>query len=182
MSFTNELARQAKSFLNCKETSKNRSVCVDAIHKEFAENWGGSAEAWCAKFVWVCVERTCKAYGVKNYISHTASTAAMLSSAKNSGLNVNRTPKPGAIMYTIKDGQGHVGIVIEVKSGSQFVTIDGNSSDMVRFNNRTLGSQHQFIHIEEKYSNAIAPTNIALTAVVLGTTAFFGYKYFRKRK
>lgn len=180
MSFISALINNAKAWLDCRETSKNRSVCVDKIHKAFSENWRNDPDAWCTKFVWVVFDATCKQFNVKNPLPKTASTHELLRLSKDK-FEVDRVPAVGAIMfYPTGSNTGHNAIVIEV-NGNNFTTIDGNSSDKVKINNRNLKDKDfQFIHTEKLYSDAILPTNIFSGFVLFGLGIYALWKYVKK--
>jgi hypothetical protein len=50
MILTRAILKEAEKWLGCKETSNNRSDCVDAI--KLLYNNKISANAWCCEFVW----------------------------------------------------------------------------------------------------------------------------------
>ena len=151
MILTKAILKEAEKWLGCKETSSNRSVCVDEIQKLY--NNKVTADAWCAKFVWAMTNEACKKLGIKNPLIQTASTATLLAEAKKT-LRTDATPGVGSIFYTTRTGGGHVGFVTKIINETQFETIEGNTntggSDGVWNKTRNTKTQtYQFIHLED---------------------------------
>lgn len=146
MNFASGLIHKAELWLDCKETSENRSVCVDKIHEYY--NGKVVAEAWCAKFVFMITDLVCKDFGFKNFLPRTASTITMVNNAPKKGLRVDKIPAPGSVFFKTREGGGHVGFVIEV-DGTIIKTIEGNHNDKVAYVKRTDYSTYKFIHTEE---------------------------------
>lgn len=147
MNFASGLIKKAELWLGCKETTTDRSACVDEIHTYY--NGKTTAEAWCAKFVFMITDLVSKDFGIKNLLPRTASTVNMVNSAKSKGLRVDTFPAPGSIFFRSRGGGfGHVGFVVEVK-GATIVTIEGNMSNKVGYGKHTNLSGYKFIHTEE---------------------------------
>ena len=69
----------------------------------------------------------------------------------------NTKVKPGQVFIKSRDGGGHIGIVLKVE-GDSFISIDGNSSDMVKINKYKIGNMIGFIDYfqDPAFSNTFA--------------------------
>ena len=172
MILTKAILQEAEKWLGCRETSNNRSACVDEIQKLY--NGKVNADAWCAKFVWSMTNEACKKLGIDNPIYQTASTSTMLAKAKQT-LRTDTTPGVGSIFYTTRTGGGHVGFVIKI-NGNKFETIEGNTTsdtggsegvwNKVR---DTTTRDYQFIHLEDLdtiENNLLAPLQFELEMIL----------------
>lgn len=176
------ILQEAKTWLNCKETSANRSICVDKIHKEFSENWVSSPDPWCAKFVWVVVQNASKRYAVSNPLPHTAGALELLNKSKKANIYVDKVPTPGCIFYKKSNSaSGHVGFVAQVV-GNKFYTIEGNSSDKVLSSERTITSDMQFIHVEAQRNIYFENSTYFLTFAAVCGFAGGGYWIWKSKK
>ena len=124
MILTTAILNEARSWIGCKETSKNRSECVDEIQKLY--NGKVNSEAWCAKFVWAITNVACGKLRVPNPLKQTASTITMKNEAKKT-LRVDKLPGVGSVFFNVRDGGGHVGFVQKI-DGNYFHTIEGNTN------------------------------------------------------
>lgn len=156
MILTKAILSEAEKWLDCRETSKNRSKCVDEIHEMFKAGSTGSRDAWCAKFVWSITEAASKKLGVENPLFKSASTAQML---ENTKLRKDKIPAVGSVFYTKRTDEngkivgGHVGFVERV-NGNLISTIEGNtnigSTDGVwRKTHDITKKSFTFIHVED---------------------------------
>jgi hypothetical protein len=82
MILTSAILKEAEKWLGCIETSSNRSKCVDEIHTLFYDGWKGSADAWCAKFVYAITDVACNKLKVPNPLYKSASTVQMLNNTQ----------------------------------------------------------------------------------------------------
>ena len=171
MILTKAILKEAEKWLGCKETSNNRSACVDEIQKLY--NSKITSEAWCCKFVWAMTNEACKKLGIENPLVHTASTSILLSNAKKT-LRTDATPGVGSIFYTSRDSGGHVGFVLEVNE-NKFKTIEGNTTadggkveGVFNKMRDTKTKAYQFIHLEDLdtfENNLFAPLQFDLDLI-----------------
>jgi hypothetical protein len=169
MILTSAILNEAEGWLDCRETSTNRSKCVDRIHEQFREGSTGSRDAWCAKFVWSITDTAAKKLGVANPLFKSASTAQML---KNTNLRKDKTPAKGSVFYTSRTGGGHVGFVEKV-NGNIISTIEGNTSvgsaeGVHRKTHDIRKKEFTFIHVEDldtienNINSVLEPLNLSL--------------------
>jgi len=151
--FGERLIYNASQWNGCKEdkNTPNRSKCVDKIKSYF----GGepTPDPWCAEFVSMIVDETCKDFAVQNPLPATKSTHLFLANAKKSNIAVNKIATQGAVFFIDwgkrgrTKGTGHVGFTNYVE-GSKINTIEGNFGDSVNFGWRSLDQIDAFIHVE----------------------------------
>ena len=170
MILTTTILNEAAKWLDCRETTKHRSACIDEIHKQFSAGWNGSPDAWCAKFVWAITETATKRLGVANPLHKSASTVAML---RNTDLRKSSTPARGSVFFIERacagGGCGHVGFVERVE-GNIIHTIEGNTggpAGVYRQRRDTTKQKFTFIHIEdldtlENNINALLPFDLTI--------------------
>jgi hypothetical protein len=197
MILTKAILLEAEKWLGCKETSHNRSACVDEIQKLY--NNKINAEAWCCKFVYAMTNEACKKLGVENPLVQTASTATLLKQAKQV-LRTDGTAGVGSIFYTTRTGGGHVGFVTDV-DGSKFETIEGNTTSdtgntdgVWRKTRDVTTKEYQFIHLEDLdtfENNLFAPLQFEvdmiiadprsyISAGILVTAGIIAWRIFKK--
>lgn len=117
----------------------------------------GGGNAWCAAFVYWCVEKAAAELGSANCLPKTGLVLGMWSRAKKAGLPVvtatEARAQPSLVtsgMIFIMDhggGRGHTGFVKELSNG-RLATVEGNSNDggsregtgVFTLTRRTLGS------------------------------------------
>lgn len=96
----------------------------------------GTSYPWCAVFLWWVFKHA----NASSLFCGGQKTAAVqfIYNYYNGQGRVYSTPKPGDLAIITPANFGHTGLVISV-SGNSYTTIEGNSSDRVKQNNRTLG-------------------------------------------
>lgn len=146
MKFATALVKKSELWLGCAEERANRSACVDEIHVYY--NGKVTAEAWCAKFVYMITDLCAKDFGIKNLLPRTASTLTMVNTAPKNRLRVDTIPAPGSIFFKTRTGGGHVGIVKAVE-GSTIITVEGNKNNKVEYGKHSNTAGYKFIHTEE---------------------------------
>lgn len=188
MIFANKIINEAKAWSYCRETSKNRSVCVDKIH-QYASGTV-SNDPWCSKFVTMIIDKVCKYYGLKNPIGLIASTHSLVRKAKSIGLVVDKNPVPGSIMFfPTGTNTGHVGFVVQVKPDNEIYTIEGNTTvkggEGVGFRTRKIGKDYQFIHSEKLAGAKMLMQNglngFSLSSIGLVLASILLIKYLQRR-
>lgn len=184
--FVNQLIKNAKKHLNCKEDppGSNRSLCVDNFSK--AIHGAAHAWAWCATFLSYVFDETFKDFGLQNTFIKTAKTSDMLNWGKQKKL-VDAKPAVGSVMYVDrydnkgKKVGGHVGLVIKVE-GNNFYTIDGNSDDSVQTRARKIEKKYSFIHTEKQFDvGNLALKNPQYTIPIILAAAGIGTAYYLLR-
>lgn len=109
----------------------------DGTHAKYLQYVGlGSSYAWCAAFVSWCLGQA----GVTSVVK-TAQVQGFLDDARAKGKFKAKgyIPKAGDIFIQKSNGASHVGFVASVNgSAGTYTTIEGNSSDMVKSNVRSL--------------------------------------------
>ncbi len=131
----------AEGEIGTKETGDNQ--------QKYGKALGMNGVAWCGIFVAWCIKQAGVGLPSFNY----AVAKAYAYAAQHSGWGTyhakggSYTPKRGDIFVKNYDGTastgGHVGFVRAV-SGSSFTTVEGNSSDMVKSNTRSV-SEYTFV-------------------------------------
>lgn len=182
--FPTAFVKEALNWVGCTEVkSSPKYACfVEIVTYQGKEL---SLEAWCAKFVWMILDKVSKKFGKFTPLKYNASTIQMKKDAQAKGIAVDKTAVPGSIMFKYRDGGGHVAIVSSV-DGNKFQTIDGNSSDKVQVVKRTITeTDYYFIHVEKLFENNMLimglGTNWVLAAAGL-TGGYLAYKKFRKKR
>ena len=123
---------------------------ANGSYKKFT---GGRTEAWCADFV---------TYVVKNFAASqdkklaggfgSASVSGLMSWAQNHGCFKNTSNmsnsqkldylqnklKPGDVIIWKSNGASHTGIVKSINADGTFTTVEGNSSDQVKSNKKSI--------------------------------------------
>jgi hypothetical protein len=142
-----QLASILKKYVGKKEEGNNSGEMV----KGFLKSVGlGTGNPWCMAFVYGVFDEFCKAKGIPNPLPKTGSTLAFWSKVpaenkieKSKAVNDPDLVKPGQIFIKSRSGGGHTGIVIKVE-GDSFVSVDGNSSDMVKVNRYKIANMIGF--------------------------------------
>lgn len=148
MKFSNALIKKGELWLGCKELAKTgSSPCLNEITEYY--NGKQTNEPWCAKFVWMVVDKCSKDFRIKNFLPKTASTLTMVNTAESKGIRVDKTPAPGCIFFKTRTGGGHVGFVSQVTAQNVLITLEGNKSNSVAWGKHTNLSGYRFIHVEE---------------------------------
>ena len=110
---------------------------------------GGVAngQAWCASFVSWCYGQGQNSNNTKTF-GYTSSSQEIKNRAIQAGYysdkNSGYTPKVGDIAVWSKsdNAHGHVGIISKINPDGSFEVIEGNSSNRVKKNTRTINSQN----------------------------------------
>ncbi|MGN0014337.1 MAG: CHAP domain-containing protein, partial [Candidatus Gastranaerophilaceae bacterium] len=132
----------AKKFLGYNE--------ANGSYKKFT---GGRTEAWCADFVTYIIKNYAASKGIKLPSGFgSSSVAGLMAWGKANGLFQDTTNmsssekanyakknlKPGDIIIWKSNGASHTGIVKSVNDDGTFTTIEGNSSDQVKSNKKSI--------------------------------------------
>lgn len=137
-----DLVKYAKQFLG-----------IDESNGEYKKFTNGRAEAWCADFVTYVIKNYAKANGLKVKSGFgSASVSTIQSWAQQNGIfkNTNKMSnsekaeyaktklKPGDVIIWTSNGASHTGIVRSVNDDGTFTTIEGNTSDKVGSNKKSI--------------------------------------------
>jgi len=173
MSTISKLIQKAKGEIGVKESPSNsNNVKYNTAYYGRAVN--GSAYPWCCAFIW-WLFKECGAsdlfYGGKK----TASCTTLANYYKSKG-QFSQTPKVGSLVF-FDWGEGgstayHIGIVIEVKSSSTIVTVEGNTGTAndsdggavmkrTRYSSQVLG--YAYPYDEDDGTTATIETPVKLT-------------------
>lgn len=175
---------EALNFVGCEEPKSKKLATQCFIDIITYDGHDLSTDAWCAKFVWYILDKTCKKIKKTNPLKYTASTLAMKKDAESKNIQVDREPAEGSIMFKYRTGGGHVGIVSHYdKATGKFDTIDGNHSDKVAAVKRQLDeTKYYFIHVEKLFKTDILVANFPLKTVLIAGGAVAGSLIFLSRK
>lgn len=192
------MLQNAEAEVGCREiknTNKSENGCIEAIQKEYYGKV--RADHYCAIFVSVILERTCKEFNVPMPPIRTARARTMLDTARKlkGQMTVNQIPKRGAIFYlppSVEGSSGHVGFVNRVLSGKKIETIEGNTSFPksagggygIPKKTRQYGSGYYFIHLDhlakKKKFFAKGKDGRNISLLLAGLAAAGGYKIYKK--
>ena len=182
--YVSAMTDEATNWLGC-GNKKSLDPAAKACFAEIVTYEGGnlSNEAWCAKFVWMVLNKMCILFGMLNPIKKTASTIDLKAQAEKRNIPVDRTPAPGCIFFRYRTGGGHVGMVTEVVQDIEFRTIEGNSDNQVKQGKHSLSeAEYYFIHVETLFEGkslylGLGDTYYYLTAA--GVFAWWLFTYFK---
>jgi len=161
-------------YIGKKEEGRNAGPMV----KGFLSSVGlGVGNPWCMAFVYDIFDEFCKAKGVPNPLPKTGGVLYFWGKVPSEN-KIKPTPLsvlPGQIFIKRRNGGGHTGIVIKVE-GDSFISIDGNSSDMVKLNRYKISDMLGFVDYfkNPKLSNGIA--KLASTIISKNTPTLGGGK------
>lgn len=130
----------------------------------------GTGYPWCMAFVYSMFKEFTNKKGLKNPLPKTAACKTFWSQAPkdfkilaSSAASNPSLIKGGQIFIKSRDGGGHTGIVLKTDGPNHFLSIDGNSSDMVRLNRYQISSMMGFIdffsnpYFQDKVSELATP-------------------------
>jgi hypothetical protein len=116
-------------------------------NNKFSQYFGKNHQPWCADFVSWAFDST----GNKDKKVPWGNPSAVVNILEwgQKEKYLVKTPKLGDIFIMTKNGVSHTGLVWEVaKDGKSFRTVEGNSSDKVNSNWRSVSTYpYQFLHI-----------------------------------
>jgi len=133
------LVSEAKKWLWVREHGSNRGDEIEMFQREVDGKANG--EAWCLSFVQFCVHQVdrdyLKKYGndpLPNWLYPTEHCLTLWNKTDVSS-RITGDLHPGSILiwqywdYGKQTARGHVGVIIEVISETDFITIEGNTVD-----------------------------------------------------
>jgi hypothetical protein len=139
----------------------------------------GTGNPWCMAFVYGVFDELCSKLGINNPLPKTAAVMSHWNSAPAENKIDPRDPskvQPGQIFIKsrggVSSGKGHTGIVLKV-NGDSFVSIDGNSSDMVKMNTYKISDMVGFVD----YFKGVREENTAFNKVLETTADLFLGKF-----
>jgi hypothetical protein len=144
-----------------KEVGNNGGEMVEGFLKKLGL---GKGQPWCQAFVYGVFAELAEKRGVPNPVpktglvmTHWKQAPASTKIPVKDAIADNTKVKPGQVFIKSRDGGGHIGIVLKVE-GDSFISIDGNSSDMVKINKYKIGNMIGFIDYfqDPAFSNTFA--------------------------
>jgi hypothetical protein len=147
------LIKILNKYVGKKEEGNNSGEMVKGFLKSVRL---GTGNPWCMAFVYSVFNEFCLAKGVTNPMANQKTqTGAVMTfwgnaPAENkidvkSAVQNPSLVKPGQIFIKSRGaGKGHTGIVLRVE-GDHFISIDGNSSDMVKLNRYKISDMLGFV-------------------------------------
>lgn len=121
-----ELANVAAAYVGVREREHNRGPEVEKFQK--AVDGQASGEPWCMSFVQYCIKVVEENYKVNSKVFKLEHCVTVWNKSPED-LRLS-TPEVGCLIIwgNKRNGNGHVGIIQEVKNHSSFTTIEGNTS------------------------------------------------------
>lgn len=127
MTLSEKALEIAESQLGVQEIPKNSNAGAD-VEKYLKSVKLGKGYAWCAAFVYWCVNEAAKSIGVTNPLVCTAGVLNLWNKMPVD-FKFTKNPKRGDIfIMDFGKGAGHTGFVTGVSNG-RIQTIEGNSND-----------------------------------------------------
>lgn len=131
----------------------NKFMGYNEANGSYKKFTGGRTEAWCADFVTYIIKNYAASQGIKLPKDFgSSSVSGLMSWAQSKGCFKNTSQmsnsqkadyaknnlKPGDIIIWKSNGASHTGIVKSVNDDGTFTTIEGNSSDQVKSNKKSI--------------------------------------------
>ena len=147
MNYLSKLIDWHKAQIGTKETGKNINKYADDMAKNYPDFLNGNKQGydWCAVYQ---MDGFCNVYGMGNALKmlnlgkkNSAAGCTQLRNNFKAHNSYFSTGKVGDLIFFDWDRSGdadHVGFVLEV-NGDAIVTVEGNSSDMVKSNTYKIG-------------------------------------------
>jgi len=139
----------------------------------------GAGNPWCMAFVYAMFAELCSKLSIENPLPKTASVMSHWNSAPaENKIDSHDSAKvqPGQVFIKSRggasSGKGHTGIVLKV-TGDSFVSIDGNSSDMVKMNTYKISDMVGFVD----YFKSLRESDTAFNSILEKTADIFLSKF-----